>query len=119
MFTEGNVDRYIGRHSIDIAVDSRSIVDRQSIECRSTVDRQSAACRPTVDREVVETRSSVDRQSVDRALNPRPSIGRYFVDTPRPNIGHMSVVYRSTVDDMSVSCINLAGESNGFPFERF
>ena len=44
----------------------------------------------------------------------------------------MSVVYRSTVGDMSVncrwhigqlsvayqSCVNLAGESNGFPFER-
>ena len=44
----------------------------------------------------------------------------------------MSVVYRSTVSDMSVncrwhigqlsvayqSCINLAGESSGFPFER-
>ena len=28
MFTVGNDDRYIGRHSIDIAVDSRSIVDR-------------------------------------------------------------------------------------------
>ena len=33
----------------------------------------------------------------------------------------MSVVYRSTVSDMSVayqSCVNLAGESSGFPFER-
>ena len=44
----------------------------------------------------------------------------------------MSVVYRSIVGDMSVncrwhigqlsvadqSCVNLAGESNGFPFER-
>ena len=56
---------------------------------------------------------------VDRAINHRLSIGRYFIDAPQPNIGHMSVVYRSTVDDMSVSCINLAGESNGFPFERF
>ena len=50
----------------------------------------------------------------------------------RPNIGHVSVVYRSTVGDMSVncrwhirqlsvayqSCVNLAGESNGFPFEQ-
>ena len=36
MFTVGNVDRdidrYIGRHSIDMAVDSRSIVERQSID---------------------------------------------------------------------------------------
>ena len=34
----------------------------------------------------------------------RPSIGRYFVDAPRPNIGHMSAVYQSTVGDMSVNC---------------
>ena len=33
-----------------------------------------------------------------------PSIGRYFVDAPRPNIGHMSAVYQSTVGDMSVNC---------------
>ena len=88
---------------------------------------------------------------VDRAINHRLSIGRYFIDAPQPNIGHMSVVYRSTVGDMSVncrwyigqlsvvyrstvggisvncrwhigqlsvayqSCVNLAGESNGFP----
>ena len=31
----------------------------------------------------------------------RPSIGRYFVDAPRPNIGHMSAVYQSTVGDMT------------------
>ena len=88
--------------------------------------------RSTGDRENVDCRSIVDRLSIDRAINHRPSIGRYFVDAPRPNIGHMSVVYRSTVSDMSVncrwhigqlsvayqSCVNLAGESNGFPFER-
>ena len=34
----------------------------------------------------------------------RPSIGRYFVDAPRLNIGHMSAVYQSTVGDMSVNC---------------
>ena len=34
----------------------------------------------------------------------RPSIGRYFVDASRPNIGHMSAVYQSTVGDMSVNC---------------
>ena len=34
----------------------------------------------------------------------RPSIGQYFVDAPRPNIGHMSAVYQSTVGDMSVNC---------------
>ena len=34
----------------------------------------------------------------------RPSIGRYFVDAPRPNIGHMLAVYQSTVGDMWVNC---------------
>ena len=52
MFTVGNVDRYvdryIGGHSIDIAVASRSTVDRLCIDTRSTVDRQSIACRSTV-----------------------------------------------------------------------
>ena len=60
MFTVGNIDRYIGRHSIDLAVASRSTVDRVSVDIA--------------------------------------------VDAPRPNIGHMSVVYRSTVGDMSVNC---------------
>ena len=74
---------------------------------------------------MVNCRSIVGRLSIDRAINHRPSIGR-------PNIGHVSVVYRSTVGDMSVncrwhigqlsvayqSCVNLAGESNGFPFEQ-
>ena len=84
----------------------------------STVGRHSIDC-PS--RQSIESRSSVDRLSFDIA-----------VDAPRPNIGHMSVVYRSTVGDMSVNCrwhigqlsvayqlfVNLAGESNGFPFEQ-
>ena len=58
MFTVGNVDRYIdryiGRHSIDIAVASRSTVDRLAIDSRSTLRR-----------EVVDSRSTVDRLSTD------------------------------------------------------
>ena len=64
-------------------------------------------------------------------MNYWPSIGQYFVDAPRTNTGHMSVIYRSTVGDISVNCrwhigqlsvdyqlcVNLAGESNSFPFE--
>ena len=54
MFTVGNVDRYIdryiGRHSIDIAVASRSTVDRLAIDSRSTLDRVSVAWWSTVDR---------------------------------------------------------------------
>ena len=46
------------------------------------------------------TVGSVDLMSTEY----RPSIGRYFVDAPRPNIGHMSALYRSTVGDMSVNC---------------
>ena len=86
MFTVGNVDRYIGRHSIDIAVDSRSPVDRQSADYRSTGNHYQL----TGNREVVDCRSIVDRLSIDRAINHQPSIRRYFVDAPRPNIGYMS-----------------------------
>ena len=46
------------------------------------------------------TVGSVDVMSTEY----QPSIGRYFVDAPRPNIGHMSAVYQSTVGDMSVNC---------------
>ena len=45
LFTVGNVDRDIGRHSgrhsVDIAIDTRSIVGRQSVDTRSTVGRYS------------------------------------------------------------------------------
>ena len=83
------IDRYIGRHSIDIAVASRSTVDRLAIDRRSTLDRLSVARWSTVDRLSTDSPLTVDR-TVDIA-----------VDAPRPNIGHMSVVYRSTVGDMS------------------
>ena len=49
---------------------------------------------------IMFTVGSVDVTSTEY----RPSIGQYFVDAPRPNIGHMSAVYQSTVGDMSVNC---------------
>ena len=44
--------------SIDVAVDSRSILDRHSVDTRSTVDRESTECRPSVDR--LSTATSTD-----------------------------------------------------------
>ena len=103
---------------------------------------------------MVDSRSTVDRVSTDSPLTVNRQSIDIAVDAPRPNIGHMSVVYRSTVGDKSIncrwhigqmsvayrstvggisvncrshisqlsvayqSCVNLPGESNGFPFER-
>ena len=50
------------------------------------------------------------RQSVDSEIDYRPSIGRYFDDAPRLTIGHMSVIYRSTVGGISVNCRWYIGE---------
>ena len=65
MFTVGNVDRYIdryiGRHSIDIAVASRSTVDRLAIDSRSTLDRVSVARWSTVDRLSIDCRPTVKK----------------------------------------------------------
>ena len=52
----------------------------------------------------VDSRSIVVRWSVDSEIDYRPSIGRYFDDAPRLTIGHMSVIYRSTVGGISVNC---------------
>ena len=68
--------------STDLSVDSRSMISRQS----------------------ADSRLIVGRQSVERGIDYRPSIGRYFDDAPRPTIGHMSVIYRSTVGGISVNC---------------
>ena len=46
------------------------------------------------------TVGSVDVMSTEYRL----SIGRYFADTPRPNIGDLSAVYRSTVGGILVNC---------------
>ena len=76
----------------------------------------------------VDSRSIVGRWSVDSEIDYRLSIGRYLDDASRLTIGHMSVIYRSTVGGISVncrwyvgqlsfeyqSCVNLSGKSNGF-----
>ena len=51
-----------------------------------------------------DSRSTVSRESVERGIDYRPSISRYFDDAPRPTIGHMSVIYGSNVGGMSVNC---------------
>ena len=48
MFTVGSVDRSIGRHSVDIAVDSRSIVGQDSDDSRSTLGRDTIDSRSIV-----------------------------------------------------------------------
>ena len=57
----------------DVAVDTRSLLDRHSADYRP-----------------IANLLSINRYSVDRAMNHPPSIGRYFADAPRPNVSHMS-----------------------------
>ena len=52
----------------------------------------------------VYSQSIVGQQSVDSEIDYRPSIGQYFGNAPRLTIGHMSVIYWSTVGDISVNC---------------
>ena len=47
---------------------------------------------------------------VDSEIDYRQSIGRYFDDAPRLTIGHMSVIYWSTVGGISVNCRWYIGE---------
>ena len=81
LFTVGNVDCDIGRHS----------------------GRYSG-------RQLVDSRSIVGPWSVDSEIDYRPSIGRYFDDVPRLSIGHMSMIYRSTIGGISVNCRWYIGE---------
>ena len=107
MFTVGNVhrfiDRYIGRRSGRQSIDTRSILDRHSVDCRSRLDRLSIECRSSVNR------VSTDCRSLRRSTFHRLAVD-IAVDAPRPNIGHMSVVYRPTVGDMSVNCRSHIGQ---------
>ena len=52
----------------------------------------------------------VGRWSVDSEIDYPLSIGQYFDDAPRLTIGHMSVIYRSTVGGISVNCRWYIGE---------
>ena len=83
----------LGPNSVDIAVESRSTVSRQLVDSRSIVGRQS-----------FNSQLTVAQQSVDRGIDYRPSIGRYFDDAPRLTISHMLVTYRSTVGGTSLNC---------------
>ena len=49
--------------SVDIAVDTPSIVGRHSVDSRSTLGRQSVDTRSTLGRKSVDTRSTVGRYS--------------------------------------------------------
>ena len=109
MFTAGNVDdyidRYIGRHLIDIAVDSRSTVGQLSINYPSTGDRE-------VVRLSIDSRPTVDRQSV-KPLAEYQSIFRWCTSTEyRSYVDVKSVNCRWHISQMSVayqSCVNSAG----------
>ena len=100
MFTVGNVDRYIGRHSIDTRSPlGRSILNRHSvatwsIDTQSTLGRHSVVCRSPVDRHSIATLSIVDQQSVDswstylfrspilrcQFADSQPTLDRHFAD---------------------------------------
>ena len=56
--------------SVDIAVDTRSIVGRHSVDSRSILGRHS-----------VDSRSTLGRQSVDIAVDSRSIVGRHSVET--------------------------------------
>jgi len=110
MFTAGNVDRYIGRHSIDIAVISGSTVGRLSTDWRSRGGRL-----------LIDSRLTVDWQS-DKPSAEYWSIFRQRTSTEYQSyVGDIWVNCRWCVSQLSVayqSCVNLVGEYSGFPFER-
>ena len=97
LFTVGNVDRDIGRHSVrhsgrysDRYSDSRSIVGRQSVD------------------------NAVDSRSI-----VRKSIGRVSVDISTTHLDLLSVTCRWYIGQLSFeyqSCVNLSVEFNGFIF---
>ena len=83
MFTVGNVDRYIGRHSGRQSIDTRSTVDRESTDYPSSVDRVSIECQSTVDR--LLTAMSIDCPSTGGRYSGRRTSTEY-----RPTVGGMS-----------------------------
>ena len=90
--------------SVDIAVDSRSTVGRQSVNSRSTVGRQSVDSRSIVSR--AWDRLSAEYRSIFRRRTPthyRSYVGDISVNC-RWYISQLSVVYRSTVGGISVNC---------------
>ena len=105
--------------SVDVVVDSQSMLGRYSIDTRSPVDRESTDYRSSVDRVSIECQSTVDRLSTATSIDC-PSIGgRYsgrrtsteywsYVSGISANcrwyVGQLSVAYRSTVGGILVNC---------------
>ena len=90
MFTVGNFDRYInryiGRHSINIAVNSQSPVDRLLINSWLTINRLST-----------DWRSRGGRLLIDRAINHRPIFSSTHLD-------RISVICRCYISQLSLIC---------------
>ena len=89
-----------------MSVESWSIVGRVSVDIRSPVGRES-------DKLSAEYRSIFRRRTSTEY--------RSYVGGNRSTVGDMSVSCRWHIGQLSVacqSCVNLAGESNGFPFEQ-
>ena len=97
----------VGRHSVDIAVDSGSTVGRQSVDSWSIVSRQSVDSQSIVGQTIGPV--SVDISTRRTPIDYRSYVGDISVNC-RQYIGQLSVEYQS--------CINLAGESNGFLFKQ-
>ena len=93
MFTVGSLDRsfgrYSGRHSVEIAFDSRSRLGRQSVDTRSRHDRQVV---PDVSRSI---QLFVHRYFTDTS----PIVGRYLTDV---SVGNWSTLGRWSVDTWSI-----------------
>ena len=90
LFTVGNVDRDIGRHSgrcsgrqsVDIVVDSRSIVGRDTVDSRSRCVSADIAFRsPTLRRLFADTSPIVGRYLTDVSVSNWSTLGRWSVDT--------------------------------------
>ena len=94
--------RYRALGTLEFFLEHRLVYCRQCRPIYRPIQRSIQ--RPTVGRHSVDSQSTVGRQSVDRGIDYRPSIGRYFDDAPRPTIGHRQVTYRSTVGGISVNC---------------
>ena len=107
MFTVGNFDRYInhyiGRHSINIAVNSQSPVDQLLIDSRSTINRLSTDWRSRGGRLLINSRPTVDRQS-DKPSAEYQSIFHQCTSTKyRSHVGAISVNCRWYVSQLTVA----------------
>ena len=102
-----NSGRYSGRQWVDTRSIQRSIVGRQSVDSWSIVSRQSVDSQSIVGQTIGPV--SVDISTRRTPIDYRSYVGDISVNC-RQYIGQLSVEYQS--------CINLAGESNGFLFKQ-